>query len=267
MQLTEDIAPLGQSLPPVVILEAPAPTSSTAESKRPSLLRRLYRLLTFDVPIRQKLLFFSGGLAGWILLLGSLAALSVDGFMERLVILGLTSISVVPLIGFAVLLTRALTRPLEALGCQVKALTDRYTGQTEDDGRPIAPISLVGNDEVGDVAKRFNQLTSVLQQISAFKKVIERDDTTGEVYDRRGRQLALLGLDELVIYEVSNSKNRLTPVVSSSAAAAEACSPDIRLDCNLCRARRPERSCRLPPFPRSAATSAEDRTRSTSACP
>lgn len=238
MQLTQDVVSVAPSLPAVVILDSPPPAPTAPRAQRVSFPRRLWLLLTLQGPIQQKLLVFSGGLAAWIVLLGSLAALSVDKPGERVLIIGLTLISVVPLAGMGVLLTRALTRPIRALGCQMKALTDRYSGQTEDDGQPIAPIVLAEHDEVGKLAARFNQLTATLQDINSFKKVIEGDDTTTEVYDRLGHQLAVLGLDDFVIYEASNSKNRLLPVVTSSSSAAEACSPDIRLDSSLCRAKK-----------------------------
>lgn len=249
MQSTSDLAPatLGSARPAVLqspprgVAEAIAPGSGGPAHPTPKVrrfVRRVFGVLTFDVPIRLKLVVFCTGVGVWLSLLGAFAAVTTESAFNRSVILGLTAFSILPLVGFATLLSRAMTRPLEALSGQVESLADRYAGQTEDDGRVIHRVDLIPNDEVGALSKNFNRLFEVLQDISSFKKVIEEDDTTEEVYERLGRQFSSMGLPEFVIYEASNSKNRLTPVVTSSALAAESCSPDIQLNCELCRAKK-----------------------------
>ncbi len=198
---------------------------------RRSLLRQIWAYLVFDVPIRHKFLLYCTCTAAWYVVLGAVGfALARDASM-RLLIVGAVLVSIVPLAGFGVLLTRSLTRPLDLL-------TNRITSLAEGEADLCERVQAGSDDEVGLLAERCNRLLAVLHEVSAFKRVIEEDDTAQDVYERLGGKFKQGGLDSYTIYEVSHTDSLLRRALCSGGPAETSCAPDILVDQNLCRAKK-----------------------------
>jgi len=180
----------------------------------------------------------------------------------------------VPVALLAVLLVFLVRRTIVPLGLTAadlqktvhKAVRGDFGGRIESRSR----------DEIGQIADEFNQLMDFLNDglgkingdvarltrcppsegdqlattremvnrligAAQFKQSIEEDETTREVYQRLGRVIHdEFGIETFSVYEVANSKNRITPAVvdGESDAGCRWCDPQILLRAETCRARR-----------------------------
>jgi diguanylate cyclase (GGDEF)-like protein len=200
--------------------------------------------LVFDVPIRRKLAVFCTAVGGWFVAMGALGAASTTHEGLRTAIVALTALSLVPLIGFGLLLTRSLRRPIVALARRIEALAADETS--------IATQAEVvtANDEVATLAARVDEAYRSFRRLAEFKAVIEEDESADDVYRRLGAEFDALGLRSHALLEVSNSKNRLRLVTRSAAFPEECCAPEALLDANLCRAKRTGSAVSSIAFPR-----------------
>ncbi len=94
-----------------------------------------------------------------------------------------------------------------------------------------------GNDEISALARTINQLVYELDELASFRQAIEMDETPMEIYHRLHRVLTnKFKLSNFVIFEVSNSQNRITPVITEPPhLAEEICLHDINQNPKLCR--------------------------------
>ncbi len=137
----------------------------------------------------------------------------------------------------------------------IQAQTRDEIGQIATELNQLMGFLRNGLGEInGDVAQltrcepaEGNQLASTRDMVNRlidaahFKQSIEEDETRHEVYRRLGRVIGEdFGLDEYSIYEVANSKNRMTPVLVDGEMGGDCrwCDPQILLRAETCRARR-----------------------------
>jgi diguanylate cyclase (GGDEF)-like protein len=113
----------------------------------------------------------------------------------------------------------------------------RLRRQNTPDGQPFRPIPVITNDEIGQVALAANGLISDIHNISQFRRTIEADETTEEVYKRLANIFEnQLDLDNYVIYEIDDTGETIEPVFT--------CPKELESDicqmstANLCRAKR-----------------------------
>lgn len=134
---------------------------------------------------------------------------------------------------FGLLISRSLAKPIKAIITQIKALS---TGEID----LTKKLEVTSKDELGQLSTEFNKLMDTIEHVTSFKKVIEEDESTEDIYMRLGRIfIDDLGLDNCVIYEVSDNRNFMRIVYPPEAEGVELhCRMDIQHDCSLCRAKR-----------------------------
>lgn len=101
----------------------------------------------------------------------------------------------------------------------------------------LQSVPMISDDEIGMVAKEVNGIISDIQNIQRFRRIIEGDETTHDVYNRLAYVFKeRLGLNTFVIWEVSKGDDSITAVFTSP--------PDFEDEIcqmsspNLCRAVR-----------------------------
>ncbi|OOZ39045.1 diguanylate cyclase [Solemya pervernicosa gill symbiont] len=171
-----------------------------------------------------------------------------------------------------IVLFRRMTRPLVKTASDVQHAVD-----TALLGDFTTRIECLTNDEIGDIAERFNQLSDFLDAglgdirdnvaqlirckpsgnenmltnttmmvdglvaAAQFKQAIEEDESKAEVYQRLVRVLQeSFYLERFSIYEVAASKNRMYTVSVDSDESMDCrwCDPQILIRSETCRARR-----------------------------
>jgi len=112
-------------------------------------------------------------------------------------------------------------------------------------------IKIHSKDEIGMLTEDFNTLTREIYDIVTFKKVIEEDDSVEDVYTRLGKAFReKCGLEDLVIYEVSNTNNKMRPVYPVMIdEKALYCSQDILDNCDLCKVKKTGHSISSASYP------------------
>jgi diguanylate cyclase (GGDEF)-like protein len=112
----------------------------------------------------------------------------------------------------------------------------RNTGEVES-CQNVERIPIISNDEIGLVAREVNGIISDIQDISRFRRIIEADETTSEVYKRLAYVFQeRLGLTTFVIWEINKSDDTIEPAFTQP--------PDFETEicqmstANLCRANR-----------------------------
>jgi len=112
----------------------------------------------------------------------------------------------------------------------------RSTGESEG-CQLLQSVPMISNDEIGMVAQEVNGIISDIQNISRFRRVIEADETTHDVYKRLAFVFQeRLGLNTFVIWEVNKKDDSIEAVYTSP--------PDFEDEicqmssANLCRAVR-----------------------------
>lgn len=155
--------------------------------------------------------------------------LAISIFLMFSIFLIVTVLSVV----FGALISRSISRSIKALNEQIKVISSGEVSFTKR-------LDINSKDEVGMLSDEFNKLMDTIEYVTSFKKVIEEDEGIEDIYSRLGRVfIEDLGLDNCVIYEVSNSKNSMKIVYPPEAEGVELhCRRDIYLNSELCRAKR-----------------------------
>jgi len=199
------------------------------------LFKRLINFITFvDIPIRKKFLLFWVGCAFWFMVMFVVALLGIQDATYRLISIIALLIALSLLTLFAVWISRAFTRPIEAMIEQIDILSEGDIDLTKK-------IEILSKDEIGILSTRFNKFLDTIHDMSSFKRVVEEDDTPEDIYARMGKTIREnLGLNPFVIYEVSNSKNIMRPVYTTALheVTEDYCNRDILVDCNRCRAKK-----------------------------
>ncbi|MDO8787033.1 MAG: sensor domain-containing diguanylate cyclase [Sulfuritalea sp.] len=107
-------------------------------------------------------------------------------------------------------------------------------------------------NEDGNQLVLTTEMVESLVQASEFKKAIEEDQTKLDIYQRLADVLRRkYDFNRFSIYEVSSSKNRMTPIVIDGefGAACRYCDPQVTLDASFCRARRTGHEVNAVGFP------------------
>jgi diguanylate cyclase (GGDEF)-like protein len=101
-------------------------------------------------------------------------------------------------------------------------------------------IAITSIDEIGVLSTEFNGLMESINNLTRFKKVIEEDETTEDVYARLWRVFTNdLHLKHCIIYEIDLIHNRMQPVYPlDTSVESLPCGDEIADNAELCKARR-----------------------------
>ena len=130
---------------------------------------------------------------------------------------------------------RALVDFLDQMICSLQTLLNK------DDNKKICSngteIPVITQDKIGEVATLVNGLTSHIQDISLFRRTIEADETTEEVYSRLAYVFKeTLHLGTFIMWEVRETDDSIEPVYTwPSELEHDSCSMSTS---RICRARR-----------------------------
>lgn len=137
------------------------------------------------------------------------------------------------LVLFTYWIARSIARPVNSIINQIHSLS---TGDVDLSKR----IVVASRDEIGTLSSEFNGLMESIHGMNVFKKVIEEDESLEDVYSRLGKAIREQhGLADYMIYEISNSKNKIRPVYPVVLATDTLpCNPEILDNCDLCKAKK-----------------------------
>ncbi len=151
-----------------------------------------------------------------------------NGFMLVIAIMTLLSIT-------SFLCIRILVDLLEKMANSLEKLRLNRRGSAE--GQAYEAIPIITSDEIGQVALAANGLISDIHNISMFRRTIEADETTEEVYKRLAHIFRKqLHLENFVIYEINDNGETIEPVYT--------CPKELESDIcqmsavSICRAKR-----------------------------
>lgn len=145
---------------------------------------------------------------------------------------------------FTFWISRSIANPVKSIILQIRALGEGEVDLTKR-------IEITSKDEIGTLSKDFNDLMEEIHAMATFKKVIEEDEILEDVYARLGKVFSEnFGLHDFVIYEVSNSQNKMKTVYPLITDEKEIfCNEEILANCNLCRAKKTGRTVSSVEFP------------------
>ena len=172
---------------------------------------------------------------GWVLGSGIyLDDIQVEMGRIRLVLIMGTVLVTVFTLGCAAVIGTGITQPLKKV---ISGLEDIASGK--GDIALSKRIAITSIDEIGLLSSKFNSLMESIGALTAFKRVIEEDESTAEVYHRLGEVFSgPLGLS-CRIYEVGGDPTRMVQVYPATAEQPEVCcDPEIFENPELCKAKR-----------------------------
>lgn len=144
--------------------------------------------------------------------------------------------------GIMIILTITSFLSVRMMVAMLKDMTTGLQGVRQSSGelegcQTVQSIPIISNDEIGKVAKEVSGIINDIQDISRFRRIIEADETTHDVYKRLAYVFQeRLGLNTFVIWEVDKSEDSIEAVFT--------CPPDFEEEIcqmsssNLCRAVR-----------------------------
>ncbi|MFN3884659.1 MAG: diguanylate cyclase [Rhodocyclaceae bacterium] len=207
-----------------------------------------------------------------------LGAVSIDISLdevrrEALMVIAIVSFTVLAAALLSLALLRRQLTPLSETAQAVRKVTAQAVG-----GDFSGRIRQTSDDEVGEIAVNINKLMDFLEreitvikarvsqligqqcsqgggnqlmmttemvgnlvETAQFKQAIEEDRTKHEIYRRLGEVLGhKFAFSRHSIYEIANSKNRMTPMVVDGEMVGNCrwCDPQILVDADSCRAKR-----------------------------
>ncbi len=143
----------------------------------------------------------------------------------------------------SLIISKHMIAPLVDFVALLRNLGRMMAGQHESGSSDAARMQQLSyfiqnrRDEIGEVAHAIKDMLSNMQAISFFRKTIEADESTSEIYERLARIFVeKLHLDRFVIYEKLRGQNSMEHVLSYPA--------DLKNDlpefsvANNCRAKR-----------------------------
>lgn len=112
----------------------------------------------------------------------------------------------------------------------------RNSGETQG-CQMVEAIPIISNDEIGLVAKEVNGIISDIQDISRFRRIIEADETTHDVYKRLAYVFQeRLDLRTFVIWEVNKNEDTIEAAFTSPPDfEEEICQMSSATLCRACR--------------------------------
>lgn len=128
-----------------------------------------------------------------------------------------------------------ITVPLKKV---ISGLRDIASGKgTMDLSKRIAITSI---DEIGMLSTEFNSMMEAINNLSAFKKVIEEDDNLSDVYQRLGEVFTQkIGIKSCYIYQVIQDHNTIQVIFPDAMEDGKIpCNRSILYQSDLCKARR-----------------------------
>jgi diguanylate cyclase (GGDEF)-like protein len=145
---------------------------------------------------------------------------------------------------FTFSISKSFTSPLKSITNQIRALSE---GKTDFSKK----ISVLSKDEIGTLTQDFNDFLDEIHDMIVYKKVIEEDDSLEDVYSRLGNIFSeKFGLDEFILYEISNSQNKMKPVYPVMLSDKDIyCNMDILGNCNLCKVKKTGRQISSTEYP------------------
>lgn len=158
-----------------------------------------------------------------------------DVVRSRSYMLAATFIFTLLTISLAVAIGTGITGPLKKV---IQGLQDIASGKGGTDlSKRIAITSI---DEIGMLSAKFNSLMESINNLSAFKKVIEEEDSLDEVFQRLGGTFTQkLGISRCFIYQVVSANKTLQLIYPRSFDQAEMlCNRDILDHGDFCKAKR-----------------------------
>ncbi|TLM60115.1 MAG: HAMP domain-containing protein, partial [Deltaproteobacteria bacterium] len=156
-------------------------------------------------------------------------------------IIRVTVLTIVAVLLVAVLLLGVFTRWISrALAKPIGEIIEQIHSVGTGDVDLTNKIRITSRDEIGQLSQEFNGLMDTVYSMTMFKKVIEEDASLDDVYARLGNVFRNeLGLEDFVIYEVSENQRDMLPVYPLSLdSRALACDAEILTHCELCRAKK-----------------------------
>jgi len=190
--------------------------------------RRLLDFVTFrNMPVRRKFTYFTAGVSLWYLVIGGVGILYQPGWAGIVAIGVALGIAHVLLILFAVTAARSFTVPIHQINRQIREIT---SGELTH----LAPIKVIARDEVGELTLRFNGLLGALRELQTFRKVIEQDDTTEQVFRRLARVFEENGMEAHQVLVLDEARRSLRPAFGEEPPRW--CAAAVAESALLCRA-------------------------------
>lgn len=145
---------------------------------------------------------------------------------------GVLLVATILLTVFTFWISKSIAGPVKSIIRQIRSLGEGEVDLTKK-------IEITSKDEIGTLSTEFNALMEEIHGMATFKKVIEEDENLEDVYCRLGKVFSEnLGLFNYMIYEISNSQNKMKPVYPVILDNKEIyCNEEILHNCNLCRAK------------------------------
>lgn len=133
------------------------------------------------------------------------------------------------------LCVRLLVNLLQDMTMKLEEL--RIKGGGDQGCRANASVPVITRDEIGKIAGTVNGLIADICNVSTFRRTIEADETTAEVYNRLAYIFReRLNLPSFVIWEISKSGEEIKPVYTwPPGIEAEICQMSAA---GICRAKR-----------------------------
>lgn len=147
--------------------------------------------------------------------------------------IGVLFIATILLTVFTFWIATAIAKPVKSIIDQIRSLGEGEVDLTKR-------IEITSKDEIGTLSQDFNELMEEIHGMATFKKIIEEDENLEDIYSRLGKVFSeKFGLYEYMIYEVSNSQNKMRPAYPIVLDDNEIfCNEEILNECNLCRAKK-----------------------------
>lgn len=146
---------------------------------------------------------------------------------------GVLVIATILLIIFTISISKSIANPVKSITEQIRSLGSGKVDLTKK-------IEIRSKDEIGILSEDFNYLMEEIHDLTTFKKVIEEDDSLEDVYSRLGKIFSdYFQMDEFVIYEVSNSQNKMKAVYPLMIGDRDLfCNEEILHNCELCKVKK-----------------------------
>ncbi len=119
----------------------------------------------------------------------------------------------------------------------LKRILEKITKIAKGGGDLSMRIDVKTHDEVGQLARQFNNLVDNIHSLNSFKAVIEEEESPTDVHIRLASIIASrFDLDCFFSYEVNDVKKSMS--VAHASDHQLICNQKIMDDCTLCRAKR-----------------------------
>ena len=134
---------------------------------------KLKNIITFtDLPIKRKFIYFSTGVLSWFAILFLTGTAGVSLYTSTILLFAATAL----LAFFTIAISRSISKPVKSITKQMRSFSK---GHNDLSGKN----TIRSNDEIGNLSRIFYTLMEEIHDLSAFKKVIEEDDSIEDDFD------------------------------------------------------------------------------------